>query len=229
MVLVSHTHRFIFLKTRKTAGTSIEMALQPFCTPPGTAVTEKTRAMETAEGVVGQRLYRPDQMNDLDRKWFHHIAAHRIRDQLGAATFAAYLKLTSVRNPFDRMVSAFHWDRESRKRPELADFADIRKAFRAYVLDTGWNDDRVVTHVGADYVPQDAIRYERMAEDLARVSARLGIALPDAAALPVTKSTGERRKTYPVAEYFDADTIARVRKKLGWVFDHYAYPPLPGA
>ena len=30
-MIVSHKHKFIFLKTKKTAGTSIELALSPFC------------------------------------------------------------------------------------------------------------------------------------------------------------------------------------------------------
>ena len=32
-MIVSHRHRFIFIKTRKTAGTSIEIALSPHCGP----------------------------------------------------------------------------------------------------------------------------------------------------------------------------------------------------
>ena len=32
-MIVSHKNRFIFLKTRKTAGTSIEISLRPYCGP----------------------------------------------------------------------------------------------------------------------------------------------------------------------------------------------------
>ena len=32
-MIVSHRHRFIFIKTRKTASTSIEIALSQFCGP----------------------------------------------------------------------------------------------------------------------------------------------------------------------------------------------------
>ncbi len=32
-MIVSHKHRFIFLKTNKTAGTSVEIALSKFCGP----------------------------------------------------------------------------------------------------------------------------------------------------------------------------------------------------
>ena len=32
-MIVSHEHRFIFLKTKKTAGTSLELALSQLCGP----------------------------------------------------------------------------------------------------------------------------------------------------------------------------------------------------
>ena len=32
-MIISHEHKFIFLKTRKTAGTSIELALSQLCGP----------------------------------------------------------------------------------------------------------------------------------------------------------------------------------------------------
>jgi hypothetical protein len=32
-MIVSHRHRFIFIKTHKTAGSSMEMALAPLCGP----------------------------------------------------------------------------------------------------------------------------------------------------------------------------------------------------
>jgi hypothetical protein len=32
-MIISHEHKFIFVKTRKTAGTSIEIALSKFCGP----------------------------------------------------------------------------------------------------------------------------------------------------------------------------------------------------
>ena len=33
IVIISHRHRFIFIKTGKTAGTSVEIALSKFCGP----------------------------------------------------------------------------------------------------------------------------------------------------------------------------------------------------
>ena len=48
-MIISHEHKFIFLKTKKTAGTSIELALSQLCGPgdiitPLTALDEALRA-----------------------------------------------------------------------------------------------------------------------------------------------------------------------------------------
>ena len=37
-MIISHEHKFIFLKTKKTAGTAIEAALSELCGPPYPAV-----------------------------------------------------------------------------------------------------------------------------------------------------------------------------------------------
>lgn len=56
---MSHSHEFVFLKTRKTAGTTIELALEPLCRPPGAEAREKTPQIVTAHGDVGGRLSPP--------------------------------------------------------------------------------------------------------------------------------------------------------------------------
>ncbi len=55
MALVCYKHRFIFLKTRKTAGTSVEMALEPLCVPPGTEIREHRSMIKTRYGIVAHR------------------------------------------------------------------------------------------------------------------------------------------------------------------------------
>lgn len=91
MVMIRHTHRFIFLKTRKTAGTSVEMALQPLCTPPGRPITEQTPAIESRFGVVGRRhmprgpLARPTFWR---KDWYNHRPAAQVAQALGPETWA---------------------------------------------------------------------------------------------------------------------------------------------
>ena len=54
MVLISHRYRFIFLKTRKTAGTSVEAALQLLVESKGVGGVEGVGvASGVLEGAVG--------------------------------------------------------------------------------------------------------------------------------------------------------------------------------
>lgn len=64
-MLVSHRHRFIFVKTRKSAGSSVELAFEPFArpegsTPPGGEWGFATEEMVTDAGVVGYQDYDDD-------------------------------------------------------------------------------------------------------------------------------------------------------------------------
>lgn len=76
-MLVSHRHRFIYTKTVKTAGSSIESYFEPFCMPEGEwALAEHHNGYETSAGIVGFRGFgRPDV-----HKWWAHMPAHKIRD-----------------------------------------------------------------------------------------------------------------------------------------------------
>ncbi len=51
-MLVSHDYKFIFLKTRKTAGSSIELLLRPCCAAPGVKVPE-TEFLSSRHGIIG--------------------------------------------------------------------------------------------------------------------------------------------------------------------------------
>ncbi len=227
MVLVSHDHAFIFLKTRKTAGTSIEMALEPLCRPAGAVVTEKTPAIETAAGVVGRRLspLSPRVRAALPVDWRNHMPAAEIRDALGGGVWARYLKVTAVRDPFDVAVSRYHWERARRGLAEAADFAQTRAEFAAMATDPGFDGDHDLVHVDAAFAADRTIRYERLAEDLRAVTAAVA---PGAAPAPLAhaKPTADRRRR-PLADYYDAASIAAVRRAFAWAFDRFDYPDRP--
>ena len=103
-MLISHSHRFIFVKTVKTAGTSVEAFLEPFCCPPGHRVEHWTPTLISDYGVVGQRW--PE--NNLDSLgYYNHMPAVEIRER--CPQFDEYTRLTVVRDPYDRAISYFHF------------------------------------------------------------------------------------------------------------------------
>lgn len=231
MVLVCQDPAFVFLKTTKTAGTSAEMALQSYCVPPGQTVLEDTETLETGYGIVGARGRKhviqkaPRWKIWHDRGWYNHMPASAVRKKLGAARFDAATKITSVRNPFDRMVSYFHF-----QKPEISktagDFADIKAQFRDDVLAEEWSDDFWIIEIDGQNVIDHIVRTEHIAEDLRAVTNALELD-PARLSLPHTKDRRSHRKGHAVHEYFDPDTIAVIRRRMAWVFDLTDYPDAP--
>ena len=103
-MLISHPYRFVFIKTVKTAGTSVEAFLEPFCCPPGHVVEHWTPTLISDYGVVGQRWPQNDRDN---LGYYNHMPAVEIRQR--CPQFDDYTRLTVVRDPYDRAISYFHY------------------------------------------------------------------------------------------------------------------------
>lgn len=227
MVLVSHTNEFIFLKTIKTAGTTVEMCLEPACTPSRRPVREKTRTRISRQGVVGSRMSRQRHPKWLFKKinrWRNHMPAAGVAEALGREVFDRYTKVTAVRNPFTRCVSLFHYTNPDIERGR--DFSATRASFRDFILNSRWPSDENITHLGDRYIIDHAVRFEHLAEDIHAVAQALGVPLQEQHP-PLTKPNASARKGHTAAEYYDRETIEKVRKQMAWVFDHFDYSDTP--
>lgn len=228
MVLVCNDPGFIYLKTRKTGSTSFEMLLEPFCAPAGHVVREQTPALISDRGIVGARLQRRGLgfvLNHRLERWRNHLSADRVRRYLGEAAWAARPRIAAVRNPFDRLLSYFFFKARYRHLHD-GPFDALRAAFLEFARGPKWTDDRDIVFSRGQYCIDHAIRLEHKREDIAALARGLGIAI-SAEALPHTKKRKPGTKR-PVAEFFDADAIATVRRRMSWVFDHFDYPDTPG-
>jgi hypothetical protein len=91
-VIISHKHKFIFIKTRKTAGSSIEHFLSNYLGP---------NDICTGSDIDGTpRLNNPHKKGHIDYKW---IEKHYPKE------WKSYYKFAVERNPWDKMISYFHW------------------------------------------------------------------------------------------------------------------------
>lgn len=190
-MIVSHRYRFIFLKTRKTGGTSVEIGLSRFCSPadiitPVTLQDEQLRASLGYPGprnaAIGLRHYETlDWLRLLGKRrrkqYFNHATAEYVRHHIGESIWNSYFKFCFERNPFDKAVSRYYWSTRE-PRPSLERYLDdvpVR-------LLSDWDIYTINDHLAVDFVG----RYENLQEDLARVAAQLG--LPEAPTLPRAKS-----------------------------------------
>ncbi len=230
MVLVSHDFQFIYLKSRKVAGTSVEMALEPFCAPLGHVVDNATPAIRSPRGIVGARGQAgPPNRPLIDRllgrrAWAQHMNAEFVRNQLPAKVWANYSKLSVVRNPFDRMVSYFYWMFKRGQRG--ADFRELKAKFRDFVMSDGWSSDKEVTHVGDTFVVDHMLRYEQLTADLDEMRKTLNLPVEELV-LPSVMIKWKQRRGVSIADHFDTDTTDEVRRRMAWAFERFDYSESP--
>ena len=122
-MIISHKHKFIFIKTRKTAGTAVEIALSSICGPedvitPLSGTDEELRF--ELSGKHAQNCQLP--LNRLNIKevlrWLkhgkrpkhtNHQSASLTRDRVGKRCWKEYFTFTVEREPLAKMVSHYQW------------------------------------------------------------------------------------------------------------------------
>jgi len=215
-VILSHARRFIFLKTSKTAGTSIEIALSQLCGERDviTPISPEDEKIRQRLGFRGPQNYLAPLADygprDLGRllvgrrkaRFYNHMSAREILQHVGRDVWDSYYKFCFERNPWDRVISYYYWRYRSEPRPDLAAFvaseipARLRlSGFALYTLDGEIAVDRVC-------------RYEDLAGELARIRARLGVA--QELTLPRAKSS-----LRPAGTIERSSTASRSRASAG--------------
>src|SRR6185312_9079529 len=102
-MLISHRYRFIYTKTNKTAGTSVEAYFERYCMPDGEWHPGHARDEYDSEaGVIGYRGENPK-----NKRWYNHMPAALIRQQVGETVWNDYYKFCVIRNPWEKAISGF--------------------------------------------------------------------------------------------------------------------------
>jgi len=216
-VLVSHKYKFIYTKTVKTAGTSVESYFEKFCMDELRWKESQAREFyESEHGIIGYRGGNAD-----NKKWFHHMPAKTIKEYLGSEIWDSYFKFSVIRNPFDKMVSYFYFINkqfiQADKNTKIASFREWLKNEK-YVLD---RDKYVIDkQLCIDYF----IRFEDLQKGVSEVCKILNIPY-EPKNLPKFKY-GNRINDFPLSEYYDDFS----RKHVADVYKHeletfgYSFP-----
>jgi Sulfotransferase family len=201
-VIVSHEHRFVFMKTRKTAGTSVEIALSRVCGPDDviTPVTDEDEALRRAQGGRGPQNF--ETPPNLERRAFNHMPVSMVRKMLGRARFESYFSFAIERNPWDAVVSLYHW----RFRDESASqpFGDF---VASPAVENFATKNHRIYHLKGEIAVDRVLRYESLAAELAAVWSELG--LPGDPDLPHAKG-GTRPQRPSYRSYYDDASRGRV-------------------
>jgi len=142
-MLVSHLHKFIFIKTVKTAGTSTEAFLEKFCIDPSLSESYEAQhsanETETKYGIIGSRW----KGLTGKRKWYNHKPVKEIKRDLGKDVFDSYHKVCNIRNPYDLAVSYYHFmGNKDVDKDRFEAFLRNPATLRTLSTNTGlWSDD----------------------------------------------------------------------------------------
>lgn len=218
-MLISHQHRFIFLKTQKTAGTAIEIALRGVMHP-GDVITPISSADERLNrqlGHLGPRHFRaplghyrrPDWQRlvcrgRLKKRFYNHMAAAQVRAELPGAVWDGYLKISVERNPFDKAISSYYWRTRKQRQPISLD---------TYLLHcpTSEISNWPIYTIHDQPIVDVMLRQEQLPQDLAALGERLGLGAP--LALPQQRPKGGvRRDRRPWQEVLNATCEQRIRE-----------------
>lgn len=202
-MILSHKYKFIFLKTAKAAGTSIEIALSKHLGDNDiiTPISPPDEIIRRQLGYRGpQNFYVPLRccsMRDIAgtlltfrrKKFYNHMSCQEVRSLVGDGVWNTYYKFCIERNPFDRVVSLYYWIHRREPRPTLAQFLEqpeiellSRRGLELYTTQTG---AIAVDRVG---------RYENLIQDLEEIRRAIGI--PEPLELPHAKASHRSDKRH---------------------------------
>lgn len=168
-MLLSHKYRFIFLKTRKTAGTSIEVDLDRLLGPDDVV----TRIQPPVPGHSPRNFRSPNPVRRwLKRTYHNHVPARIVRELAGQQVYDSYFKFCVEREPVSKCISM--WRMYSADRSFA--YYDPALTWDAYVErgDFPVNDDIYLGRDGSLMVDR-VLKYETLNAELLEVTAQLGI------------------------------------------------------
>jgi hypothetical protein len=229
-VILSHKFKFIFLKTFKTASTSVEIALSEFVGKRGviTAIDQRDEAVRAELGFRGPQNEQIPLLCYTRRNWterlrdnkralyYNHMPAHEIRATVGRRVWRNYYRFCVERNPWDKVVSFYYWKTQhAHPRPSLLEF--LHSPDRGGL--SNWN----VYTIDDQLVVDRVCRYENLEAELEAVRQELG--LPAELQIPVTKNnTGRNRRSYQaIVGQQEREIVARACAReislFGYTFD----------
>ncbi len=231
-MILSHAHKFIYIKTYKTGSTSVEAALSAVCGPDD-VLTEASEQLRGVRQKPAQNyriehpdkpkrplwkmmLGRPERHYHPSVGYYEHMPAWRVRQYCGEDVWRSYYKFSFERNPWDRQVSWYHYKTKSKSEAAKPSF-DVFNRDRRRAWVENWD---LYTDKGQqllDFVG----RYESLEADFDAVLERIG--LKGQVGLPRANVSRSRSGGY--REYYDdksraliADWYAPEIRQFGYQF-----------
>ena len=202
-MIISHKHKFVFVKTKKTAGTSIQQALDQIVGPDDVVLWNFNQ--QNAEP-FNDPCYGSVSKNG------HQSLSEIFRL---CPECKDYFVIIPERNCWDKVVSYFHFMHYGYYKFPVEENAH---SFQTWLIT---ENPRIGLPTAASYLydrPDFVIQYHRLAEDWLELQQHLQVTLP---ALP--HRLGNKRPKISYTLYYDEPSIKNVAKIFHREIDMYGY------
>lgn len=216
-MLISYTHRFLFVHIAKTGGTSIRAALRryrwgwPYTAP--LLLCALMSQMTHPRHILGIKFPR-------------HAKAVAAQEMLPPAFYASLFKFTVVRNPWDLQVSSYH--HLCHEHPRVLDGTASFGAFLERKLDAQRGPEDLldisrelqsdyVTDLRGNLIVDFIARYERLEDDFTTICRHIGINPPGLPHLRRARARSAYR------DYYDARTRELVARHYAADIERFGY------
>jgi len=174
--MIVHELKCVYIHIPKTAGVSLVHSM-----------LTSILGYETA-GEIG---YLPNNLKcqfELRGKQKHKLARYFVPEDISRGLWNSYYKFTVVRNPWDRVVSEFHWRHSLSHRKPSSDFKEFILYCKKRIDDkTNKANDIYWTHAQTqksfitdhdnNIILDDIFRFENITEDVNTIGVKLGITM----------------------------------------------------
>ena len=180
-MIISHKYRYIFIKNRKVAGTSVEIYLNQYKNKedvftPITAYHDNhspqnySGTFNLFRELTNTRLkYARTSISDYrkQKKFWNHMPGLLIKSRIDPEIWDSYYKFTIERNPWDKIISHYHWIARNKSGEfTLMDYLENKfypKDFDKY------------TDLNGSIIIDKVLRYENLDDELKTILHKLGI------------------------------------------------------
>jgi len=206
-MFINHDRKFIFIKTRKTAGSSVEKFLLDCSTNEDIVCSDQPY----------EKIKSINLKNKHKNKHRGHMSWHWIKKYYIGNKWDEYFKFTIERNSWDKVVSLYHWQLKTEPQHDITSFENYVVKKKHLYNKKDWhlyaaNDIPIV-----DFV----IDYNNLNQDLAFVCKKLNIPYTNQITNIKYKSETRIEKNYK--KFYNNETKEIIRNIYKKEIDYFRY------